>query len=655
MARCVAVLGAPGTGKSSLVDRFCRLEGHAPPGEAVSSGDPRIAAFGWLGEPWYAIDCPGSIEFLQVGINALAAADAAIICVSPDPDAAVLAAPYLRAVEASGTPALLFINRIDEARGRIRDIVASLQDYAGQVICLRQVPIREGERVVGAVDLISERAWRYREGEPSALVAIPPELADREHEARAELLEHLADFDDWLLEQIVEDKEPDGGPVFGIAARVLSENRVIPCLFGSALHSNGVVRLMKALRHEAPPVEVLASRLAAESGVAEPLLAAAFLVRHRRHVGRTVWLRTFAAGLVNGSRLGGGTIGTLLDAGSDRAGTIGEIPAGGLAAAVKTDHLMACGLFSRDAILPPSGWSRPLPGQISCVLAPANERDDVKLSTALARLAEDDRALTVTQDAEAGGQRVDAQGPLHLRTTRETLATVFGVETAEHAVSPVYRETITRRVDKHYRHRKQTGGAGQFADVKLTVEPTPRGAGFVFDEVVKGGTVPRNYIPAVEAGARDAMAKGPLGFSVVDVHVTLIDGQHHAVDSSDMAFRIAARSGVAEALAEAVPVLLQPIHEVRFRIPSVFSGALVPVISSLKGQVLGFDRDPDAKGWDVFRALLPGGILGDLAGQLRSVTQGVGSFETTFDHFQEIYGKEAAKISEARTEKRAAN
>ena len=199
---------------------------------------------------------------------------------------------------------------------------------------------------------------------------------------------------------------------------------------------------------------------------------------------------------------------------------------------------------------------------MSRVLAPVNERDSVKVSGSLAALAEGDAALTVTQDPATGGALVGVQGPLHLRVLRQRLKEAFGMEVEEVAPSPAYRETISKSQETAYRHKKQTGGAGQFADVKLIVAPGERGAGFVFDEVVKGGAVPRNYIPAVEAGARDAMERGPLGFPVVDVAVTLTDGQAHSVDSSDMAFRIAGRQGTREALKAAGPVLLQPVFRI---------------------------------------------------------------------------------------------
>ena len=253
-----AVLGASHVGKSTLVDQLRHIAAGAD--APKPSADTRIVGFDYLGERWRAIDAPGSIELLQDGIDALMAADAAVVVVSPDPDQAALAAPYLRAVEAAGVPAILFVNRMDEATARVRDIVAALQDFAGHPLVLRQVPIRENDAIVGAVDLISERAWKYQENRPSALIEIPDGVFDREQEARAGLLEDLSAFDDWLLEEIIEDREPADGPLYALCSRVLAANEAIPVLIGSASHGNGVVRLMKALRHEAPTPEATRKR-----------------------------------------------------------------------------------------------------------------------------------------------------------------------------------------------------------------------------------------------------------------------------------------------------------------------------------------------------------------------------------------------------------
>ncbi len=651
MARCFAVLGASGVGKSTLVDQLVALEGGRA--QPPSATEARVARFDYLGESWSAIDCPGSPEFIQETVDSLLVADAAVVVVSPDPDNAVLAAPYLRAVEAAGTPAIVFINRMDEATARVRDIAAALQNYCNHIIILRQIPMRQGDQVVGAVDLVSERAWRYREGEESKLVEIPSELADREQEARDELLEGLSEFDDWLLEQIIEDQTPATGPVYSICERVLRESQAMEALIGAASHGNGIRRLMKALRHEAPHVEALRDRLAGGAKCDGPPAAVSFSAKHRKHVGKVTYLRMLTDDPKAASQLGGGHVGLLADPTEEKTSAIDKAEPGAIVAAVKSDHLIRGRLYTRSGASPAPAWRRPVKPLTSRVIVPKNERDEVKLSEALSRLAEDDPAMSVSQDPESGAQVVRAQGAQHLRAISEALNDTFGIETDDAPVAGNYRETITRKVDTHYRHKKQSGGAGQFADIKITVAPNPRGAGFTFDETVKGGAVPRNYIPAVEAGARECMLRGPLGFPVVDVGVTLTDGQHHSVDSSDMAFRIAARSGVHQALEEAVPVLLEPFYDVRFSVPSVFTGNLVPMVSSHGGQVLGFDRDPDAKGWDIFRAMLPGGVLEDLIRELRSATRGVGRFEAEFDHYQELYGRDADRIVETRKEEAA--
>jgi len=644
--RCFAVLGPSQTGKTMLVEKLASLDGA---GKAqVSPNGLGVTEFSFVGEPWCAFDTSGSVEALAQTQDALLASDACILCVSPNPEEAVLAAPYLKAIEASHTPCILFINKIDEPKGRIRDVIAALQDYSNHPLVLRQVPIREGDKIVGAVDLISERAWRYREGQTSTLVKIPDELVEREHEARAELLEHLSEFDDWLLEELIEDHEPANDAVYSISARVLAENKVIPVMVGAASHNNGMMRLMKALRHEAPPVEVLRKRLAEETGTEEKaLLAVGFHAYHRPSIGKTVLLRALDGGLKQGAQLAGSGLGALQVAATGKALAGGEQEPGQAFAAVKSDHLTVPSVLKADDAVAAPDWAEAPAPMVERVLAPENERDETKLSGTLQKIAETDQGLAVRQEEGTGAQMVAVQGPVHLRDVIRTLSDVFKIAVAEKPPSPAYRETITKKADVHYRHRKQTGGAGQFADVKMTVHPNGRGDGFSFGETVKGGAVPRNFIPAVEAGAQEALAKGPLGFQVVDIGVTLTDGQHHSVDSNEFAFRAAGRMGVSQALADAGPVLMQPIYRVEFHIPSVFSGGLVPIVSSLKGQVLGFDRDDSAKGWDIFRALIPGHALDELSHSLRSATQGIGWFSKSFDHFEELYGKEADAIIRA--------
>lgn len=644
--RCFTVLGPSQTGKSTIVEKLGSLEGS--PRKSISPYGLNLTEFTFGNEAWCALDTPGLNEALAHAQHALLASDACILCVSSAPEEAVLAAPYLRMIEASGTPCILFVNRMDEPGGRLRDVIAALQDYASHTLLLRQIPIREGDKIVGSCDLISERAWRYREGQTSALIAIPDSASEREHEARTELLEHLSEFDDWLLEELIEDREPASDALYAISTRVLRENKIIPVLIGAASHGNGMMRLMKALRHEAPPVDALRERLAAAGKTDKSKLkAVSFHAYHRQNIGKTVLVRALGDGLKQGAALAGSGLGTVQDPANGKGNAAFAPAAGDIFAAVKSDHLPVPALLTADATIAAPGWTEAPTPMMERILVPGSERDENKLSETLAKLSETDRSLIILQEEGTGAQMVCAQGPVHLRDLLRTLSDVFHVTATERAPMPVYRETISKPADVHYRHRKQTGGAGQFADVKLTIQPNGRGQGFSFGETVKGGVVPRNYIPAVEAGAREAMEKGPLGFGVIDVGVTLTDGQHHAVDSSEHAFRSASKMGVRQALAEGAAVLMQPVFRGEIHIPSIYSGNLVQIVSSLKGQVLGFDRDETAKGWDIFRALVPGGALDDLARALRSATQGIGYFSKTFDHFEELYGKEADAIVRA--------
>ena len=636
--RVFAVLGPSQSGKTTLVDALSTLDGHAPK-PMDSHGAVAIRPFRFMAEDWSAIDVAGGSDCLYRAGPALAACDAAVLVVPADAGAAVLAAPYLRLIEASGVPAILFINRIDQATDRVAEVVAALQTFCGHSIVLRQVPIREGDRVVGAVDLISERAWQYREGQPSALVEIPAGLLDRERAARTELLEHLADHDDALLEQLVEDRAPMAAEVYDVATRLLQHHEVIPAFLGAASHRNGVLRLMKSLRHEAPHHDVARARLPAGT------LAVGAHGDFVKHLGKVVVLRAFADGLKGGLPLAGATIGSLTEI--DARTPVTALPAGAIALSVKSDHLNVGQAFARDGAAPLPDWAQPRPANHRAILTPKHERDEARLSAALDQIRQVDPGLDAAPDPATGQWVVGTQGPLHLRRVVQDLADSFGIAVDLAPVPPSLRETITRPVETHHRHRKQSGGAGQFADVVIEVRPLPRGTGFRFGEVVKGGAVPRNYVPSVEAGAVEALASGPRGHTVVDVEVVLKDGKHHAVDSSDHAFRTAGRAAVKEALAGAGPVVLQPILKVTVHLPSAFTGALVQAVTGLKGQVEGFEGHPLHPGWDVFTCLLPAAALDSLGNTLAGVTRGTGWYGWDFDHYQEARAEDLAELEGA--------
>ncbi|WP_109310719.1 elongation factor G [Ruegeria sp. AU67] len=628
--RVFSVLGPSHSGKTTLVEAISRLDGR--PTTFDVSGTVHLHGFSYLDEPWCAIDVNGGSDTMAYVGPAMAISDAAVVVVPPDPDAAVLCAPYLRLVEEAGIPCFLFINRMDTPNGRIRDIIAALQTYCTHHIALRQVPIRDGEAIIGAVDLISERAWKYQEGQPSALIELPQSVEDREQEARTELLETLSDFDDHLLEQLIEDKQPPSAEIYDLAAQVLQSHQLIPACLGSASHGNGLTRLMKALRHEAPEFNIAAGR----DEAAEDARAIAGFADVKKHIGKIIVLRGLGKGVKAHEALGGESVGNLTTL--DAKTQISELEAGQIGLAVKSDHLNPGNLYDSTGATPLPEWAEAHPAAHRQIVSPAHERDDVRLSNALSRLVEIDPGLHLQHDELSGHAVLGSQGPQHMRRVSAKLAEDFGIEIETQTVETAYRETIRAPIEHRHRHRKQSGGAGQFADVVISIAPTPRGAGFEFEEIVKGGAVPRNYIPSVEHGAKDALVQGPEGFPVVDVKVTLSDGKHHNVDSSDYAFRTAGKNAVREALPQAKPVVLQPILNAEIHLPSDFVGDLVPTISSLQGQVLGFEGNPNASGWEIFNAQLPAVAEDELHRTLASATRGTGWVKLQFDHYEELRG-----------------
>ncbi|WP_375698496.1 hypothetical protein [Pseudophaeobacter sp. TrK17] len=312
--------------------------------------------------------------------------------------------------------------------------------------------------------------------------------------------------------------------------------------------------------------------------------------------------------------------------------------------AIKSDHPNLGYCYSADGSAGLPGWAQSPPSTYRRLVVPVHQRDEARLSAALDRLVGIDPAVKLEQDPISGRALLHLQGPLHLRRVLATLETEFGVEAIGEQVPPSFCETLREPIELRYRHRKQSGGAGQCADVLIEMRSLPRGSGFQFHDRIKGGAMPKAYIPSVEAGVREALREGNNSHPVVDVAVVLKDGKHHAVDSADFAFRTAARNAVRSALDQADLVLLQPIMKVAIHVPSVFSGRVIPVISNRKGQVLGFAAEDGKAGWVVLEALIPLVAQDGLCHSLASASRGTGWFETAFDHYEEVRQDELAPV-----------
>jgi elongation factor G len=283
---------------------------------------------------------------------------------------------------------------------------------------------------------------------------------------------------------------------------------------------------------------------------------------------------------------------------------------------------------------------------IGTAVASAERKDDVKLSSALAKVIEEDPSLRVSHVQDTGETVMEGQGEMHLRVAQERLTGKYGITLKTHEPAIPYKETIKGVTSVRGRHKKQSGGHGQFGDVVLEIRPLPRGSGFQFSETITGGAVPRNYIPSVEEGVTEYLARGPLGFPVVDISVRLTDGSYHSVDSSDMAFRMAAQIGMREGMGQCRPVLLEPVLKVEIAVPSDATARVNGIVSQRRGQLLGFDARPGWKGWDVVEAMIPQAEIRDLIVELRSATAGVGTFKASFDHLAELSGRLADQAIE---------
>jgi elongation factor G len=667
--RCVALVGPFQSGKTTLLEAILartgviQRQGTIEAGNTVGDASKEarhhrmsvelsVATTNFMGDSYTFLDCPGSVEFVHDMRAVLPVIDAAVVVCEMDEKKIPQLQLILRELEEKNIPRILFVNKIDKADAGVHDVLKLLQPASRTKLIMRQIPTFKGDIISGFVDLALERAFVYKEHAASEVVPLEGDAADLEKTARFSMLETLADHDDELMEQLLEDIQPPRDKVFDDLTRELREGLVCPVLMGTATRANGVLRLLKALRHESPGIAETAKRLGVNAG--GDTVAYVLKTLNTAHGGKMSIARvlagqagdgmTFLSGDDEAGRVAG--VFKLVGQTTEKRGpaALGETVALAKLDKAKTGETLTAGKQAH----PPVAMIEPYPPVLAIAISAKERKDDVKLGQALHKLAEEDPSITIVHNAETHEVVLWGQGEMHLRVATERLGDRYGVAIERRQPAVGYRETIRKGIVQRGRHKKQSGGHGQYGDVVLDIKPMPRGSGFSFEEKITGGVVPRNYIPSVEEGVIDALNHGPLGFPVVDLQVALIDGSYHTVDSSDMAFRAAGRIGVVEGLPQCQPVLLEPIHLVEIVCPSEATAKINALMSGRRGQILGFDTRDGWDGWDVVRAKMPEAEVGDLIVEIRSATAGSGTFTFKFDHMAELTGRTADQIISAR-------
>ena len=501
--RLIAIVGPFQSGKTSLLEGLLVRGGGAARQGSVRDGtsvgdsspeardhamsvEPNIASVDYMGDRFTFFDCPGSVEFAHDMRLALPACDAAVVVCEADPRKAPALQVILRELEELRIPRILFLNKIDLAGGGVREALEMLQPASRAPLLLRQIPIWENGVATGFIDLALERAFVYRESQPSVVVAMPVGAATDEKQARYSMLERLADYDDALMEQLISDIEPPRDRVFDDLARELREGHVVPLLMGSATAGHGVTRLLKALRHEAPGVTQTRARLGVEPE--GPALAQILRTIHTAHGGKLSLARVLRGAFLDGAgvissrgeeeRIAG--IARLIGAVSSKQPRAEE---GDTVAFARLEGLTTGDRFADGKKAPePAAIVPPPPPTQAFAIHVKDRKDEVRLAAALTKLCEEDPSLAYVQDQESGELKLMGQGEMHLRVTIERLAARFGVEVEATKPSVAYRETIRDSVTARGRHKKQSGGHGQFGDVLVEVGPRARGEGFAFAE-----------------------------------------------------------------------------------------------------------------------------------------------------------------------------
>ncbi|MEB3829553.1 elongation factor G [Phormidium sp. CCY1219] len=592
------------------------------------------------------LDCPGSVEFIQETYSALIGAGAAVVVCEPEVNRVLTLAPLFKFLDDWEIPHLVFINKMDRSKNSFMEVLNALKTVSSRPLVPHQYPIRQGEEPIGFIDLVSEQAFHYHPGAPADPVPMPEELKDAEQAARQEMLEELANFDDRLLEELLEDIDPPQEEIVADLKMELSADLIVPVFMGIAEQDYGVRHLLDALVREAPAPSATVERRGLKLPANDPV-AQVIKTYYTPQGGKLSLVRVWQGEITDSMSLNGVRVGGMYRMMGQQTESVQRAGAGELVALSRMEGIFTGDTLTRDNGKPKIELPKvePIPAVFSLAITPEKRSDEVKISAAMSKLLEEDPALSWAQHGDTHEIILWGQGEIHLKVGLDRLRRKYNLPMKTHVPHIPYKETIRKTTARvHGRYKHQSGGHGQFGDVYLDIQPLPRGEGFNFSEKIVGGVVPKQYIPGVETGVREYLEQGPLGFPVVDVAVTLVDGSHHSVDSSEQAFKQAARLAMQEGMTQCQPALLEPIASVEISAPSDFTSNMMQLISGRRGQILGYEPMSDWKGWDRLSAYIPQSEMQDLIVELRSLTMGVGFFNWEFDHLQEVPDKLAERV-----------
>jgi elongation factor G len=655
-SRSIAIVGPYLSGKTTLLESLLWVTGATTRkgtvqdkntvGDSATEARDRqmsveinVASTQYDGVNFTFLDCPGSVEFAQETYNALIGVDAVVVVSEPIVDRVLNLAPLFKFLDDWEIPHLVFLNKMDRADIDLMEVLKALRAVSSRPLLPHQYPIGRGEQLAGFIDLVTEQAYHYHPGAPADPVPFPIALQAQEHRARMEMLETLADFDDHLLTELLEDIEPPQDEIIQDLKLELGADLIVPVFFGMADRDFGVRPLLAALVREAPDPDTTANHRGIILSPQQPL-AQVLKTYYTPQGGKLSLVRVWQGEIQDGMTLNGVRVGGIYHLMGQQQQGVQMAGAGAIVALGRMEGIKTGDTLSLDAQqmaeLPKAEHLAPV---FALAITATRRNDEVKLSTALAKLLEEDPALHWEHHGDTHEVMLWGQGDIHLQVALDRLCRKYNLPMQTHLPQVPYKETIRKSTHAHGRYKHQTGGHGQFGDVYLDIQPGIRGTGFQFDEKIVGGVVPRQYIPGVETGVREYLHRGPLGFPVVDVAVTLTNGSYHSVDSSEQAFKQAARLAMQAGMAQCEPVLLEPILKLIISGPNDTTAKILRLVSGRRGQVVGYDAKADWSGWDEVVALLPQAEIQDMIVEIRSLTLGVGFFEWQPDHLQEVPGK----------------